>query len=320
MRGVGVDGLVVVPGVTGAVEHDDLPVLVVGRVRGVQVVPVEHDGGLAARDRRGGHVDLEQVSGLLQLGEEVDARLEVVERAVGLHGGEADGGEGRTGLGRVAVDRDGALVVGREQVGEFGRSVELRRVVADRHVPAVVADEEAGGLLQLLGDVVPGLHLVGREDVGVLQGDREADVEHVGRGVEALVGLRRLDLLGARDVGGGLVDGDLGVLLGEQVEDLAVVRPVAGERDDVERAFGLGCSLEVGEGAEVGDRGRGGGVDVGAASAGRVSCAGAGRECECGRGGQGDAGADARAAGEASHECPLGVRRCEPVSGCERTL
>jgi hypothetical protein len=67
--------------------------------------------------------------------------------------------------------------------------------------------------LSASGIVGPRLHLVGGELVGVLQGHGEAEVEHVGRGVEALVRLGRLDLLGARGVGRLLVDGDLGVAL-----------------------------------------------------------------------------------------------------------
>lgn len=47
----------------------------------------------------------------------------------------------------------------------------------------------------------------------------------------------------------------------EQVDNLAVIGPIARKRDHVERAFGLGRGLEVGERAEVSDA-RGGGVDI----------------------------------------------------------
>ena len=57
----------------------------------------------------------------------------------------------------------------------------LGRVVADRHVAAVVVDPGAIGVLELGRDLVQGLDLVGREHVGVGQRDGLAEVEDVRR-------------------------------------------------------------------------------------------------------------------------------------------
>ena len=64
----------------------------------------------------------------------------------------------------------------------------LGRVVPDRHVAAVVLEPQPGRLLLAGRDVGPRRDLVGREQVGVGQRDRHADVEDVGGAVGALAG------------------------------------------------------------------------------------------------------------------------------------
>ena len=87
----------------------------------------------------------------------------------------------------------------------------LGRVVADRHVAAVVVDPRAVGVLELGGDVVEGRHLVRREHVGVGQGDGLAEVEDVRRAIGALELVGGVDLVLAGAVG--LVGVDLDVVL-----------------------------------------------------------------------------------------------------------
>ena len=126
VRGVLVDGLRVVLGELAVGRDRDLPVealaLELVGVAGVEVVPVDADRRLALLD--GGGVDStgRVVAGLLQLGEEVEAGLDVVEGAAVRQGGRVDAAEGRTGLGGVAVERDLALVLRLEQVREGGRA------------------------------------------------------------------------------------------------------------------------------------------------------------------------------------------------------
>src|SRR5690606_16499672 len=121
--------------------HVDLPVEALGGqlrgVGGVVVVPVDADRGLALLDRGRGGLDGVEVADVLQLLEEVDAGLDVVEGAALGDRGGVHAGEGRARLGRVAVERDLALVPGPEQVGEARRAgVDLVGVAADGDVAA----------------------------------------------------------------------------------------------------------------------------------------------------------------------------------------
>src|SRR5690606_11813536 len=97
------------------------------------------------------------------------------------------------------------------------------------------------------------------------------------------------------------------VALGEQIEDLPVVRPVAGEGDDVELALGLGGLLELFEAAEVLDRGGGGGVDAAVAARRVAALCGARGEGESGGGRQREAGDETHPAGEGCHQGFLSV-------------
>src|SRR5690606_262626 len=82
------------------------------------------------------------------------------------------------------------------------------------------------------------------------------------RGVLAGEILGRLDLLGTRAVGVRLGDLDFRIALDEEIEDLTEARPVAWERDDVEGTLRPGGLLEILEGAEIGEAGRGGRLRV----------------------------------------------------------
>ena len=210
-----------------------------GRQAGVEVVPVDDERRLSGLHRGGRGVDREEVPGVVELREEVDALGEVTGGATLRDRGHLDARERGACLGRVAVEGDLALVVGLEEVGDRRRGGHLRRVVADAHVAAVVVDPRPVGVLEVGGDVVPGRHLVGREHVGVREGDRGAEVEDVGCSALALEPLRGRDLVGAARVGLVARHGDVRVLRLEALDDLAVVRPVRRQGDDVERAFRL---------------------------------------------------------------------------------
>ena len=76
VRGVLVDGLDVVAADRRVRRDDDLPVdlaLELGALGDVEVVPVDDDRRLAGLDGRGRRVDRQEVAGLLELLEEVDA-------------------------------------------------------------------------------------------------------------------------------------------------------------------------------------------------------------------------------------------------------
>ena len=195
----------------------------------------------------------------LSLREEVDAGLEVVGRAAVEHRGHHHAAERRAGLRRVAVERDLALELRLEQVVDGRHVRDLAGVVADGHVAAVVVDVGAVGVLEVVGDVVPGGDLVGREHVGVGQGHGLAEVEDVGRTVGALELLGGVDLVLAGRVGLVGLHGDA-VLVLEGLDDVAVVGPVRRERDDVELALLLGRLHEGVHAAQVVGRGGGGGV------------------------------------------------------------
>src|SRR5450755_1314473 len=134
------DGLVVVGGVVAVRrDHDLEPRDARAGLGGQQVVPPDQDRRLAAVHGGRAGRDRDEVADLVQLLEVGHARRDVAERAaVGQRGG-VDRREGGARLRRVAVDRDLVLVRRLEQVGERGRrGGDLRRVVADGHVPAVV--------------------------------------------------------------------------------------------------------------------------------------------------------------------------------------
>jgi len=82
VRGVRVDGLVVVAADDGVFRHVDLPVDALGLelvdLRGLQVIPVEDDGGLPGLDRRRGGVDRQEVARGRELLEVVHPRRDVV--------------------------------------------------------------------------------------------------------------------------------------------------------------------------------------------------------------------------------------------------
>ena len=179
-----------------------------------------------------------------------------------------------------------------------GHCGDHRGVAADGDVAAVVVEPVALGVLLVLGDVVPGRHLVGRGEALRLRlaGEVRAQVEDVGSAVLAPLALDGVELVLAGAVRRGAVDLDV-VLLAERVEHLAVVRPVRGQRDDVERALGLGGLDEGVHVAEVLDRRRGGGVGVGPAAPGRAAVVRTAR-------GEGEPGGDDRyrgPQGAASH-------------------
>ena len=237
----------------------------IGRVAGeallvgqVQVVPDDGDrrGALGDVGRQG--VGRDVVAGLLELGEEVDARLDVVERAaVGERRGH-DGREGVVGRARVAVDRDLALVARVEKIGPvLRRSLLHVSVGAERDHAVVVAVPVAGRVFHAVGDRGPGLHEVRRVEAAGLagSGERRTDVDHVGRARLTLEGRDRLVLLGRRAVGVGVVDGDP-VLRLEPADDRPVVGPVGRQGDGVDLALGLGRRFEVGD-ATGRKRGRG---------------------------------------------------------------
>src|SRR3712207_539583 len=177
-------------------------------------------------------------------------------------------GERGLRLRRVAVQRHLALVAGVGQLGHRRRAlVDDRGVAADRQEAAVVVVPVALGVPLVLGDVVPGLHLVGGEQVLRLRlaGEGETEVEHVRRPVLAALAGDGVQLVLAGAVGAGAVDLDV-VLRGEGLEHLAVVGPVRGQGDDVELTLRLGGLDQGPHATALLGRGRGG--PVGAAPAG----------------------------------------------------
>ena len=100
------------------------------------------------------------------------------------------------------------------------------------------------------GDVVERRDLVRREHRRVGQRHRLAEVEDVGRGALALLLVRGVDLVLAGGVGLRGVHLDA-VLVGERLDDRAVVGPVRRQGDDVELALLLGRLDEGVHAAEV---------------------------------------------------------------------
>ena len=98
VRRVGVDRLEVVAGDDGLRRDDGLPGGDVGRGGSAEVVPVDDDGRLAGLDGGGVGVDGEEVAGVLQVAEEVDAGRDVVGRAAVGDRGHHHAAERRAGL------------------------------------------------------------------------------------------------------------------------------------------------------------------------------------------------------------------------------
>ena len=278
MRGVLVDGLVVVAHHLGFGEGHVLPVhalaLQAGLIGGLVVGPVKNHTGLAGVDGAVGHVHLGQVAGVLELLEEVQAGLQVVQVAALERVDHHESVERGTSLGRLAVQSHSASELRVEQVvNRFDLTV-LVLVPANGHNAGIVAVVQAVRILELIRNLVPGLHLVGCEVIGVGGGHSQTGVEHIRGGVGAGVGLGGIDLL----LGGGvrveLGDFDLRILLLEGLDDLAPVGPVVRQSDDVQRALFLGGGLKILEGAEVGDGGGGGPLLVGVGSLSGVVAAG----------------------------------------------
>ena len=113
-------------------------------------------------------------------------------------------------------------------------------VAADRDEAAVVVVPVPSGSFWLSGMSSQVATWYGREQVlrGGLQGEAGADVEDVGSAVLPLLAGDGVELVLAGAVRVGAVDLDA-VLLREGRQHLAVVGPVRGQRDDVERALGL---------------------------------------------------------------------------------
>ena len=163
-------------------------------------------------------IDGQEVTGLLELGEELDAGGDIVGRAALGQRGHHHTGERRAGLRRIAVERNLALELRLEQIIDAGDRRAPCGVVTDRHEAAVVVDPGTVGILEVGGDVVERRDLVRREHRGVGQGHRLAQVEHVGRGALALLLRGGVDLFLAGRLRLGRVDLDA-VLVPERLDD-----------------------------------------------------------------------------------------------------
>ncbi len=301
MGGVVVDGLLVVRAQRDALGQERRPLdALFGEAVGDGnhvVGPVEDDAVLPGFDGAGGDVGEVERAGVVELGEEVEAGLQVVERSAVGERAQEEPVERGAGFGGLAVEghRPGELRIG--QLVERGDLAVLGLVVADHHDAGVVGDPQALGVLLVLGDVGEALHLVGREVVGRLQRHVGAEVEHVGRLVGALVGVGGGDLLLRGGVRGLLVD--LDAVLGlEALDDGAVVGPVVRQGDDVELALGLRGGDQPFHPAEVGGGRRGRGVDGGRPRRGRIGGLGGGGGTTAGGERQGHGG-QAREGGRA---------------------
>ena len=197
----------------------------------------------------------------MELLEEVETGLQVVDVTAGELVDHQKAVESATSFSRF-TDGHGAGELRIEQVVQGGDIAVLVGVPAHGHDAGVVGVVGAVGVLVGIGDLVPGLHLVRGEVVGGGGGDGLAEIEDIGGGVGALVGLGGVNLL----LGGGvrvqLVDLDSRVLLLEALDDRAIVGPVMRQGDDVQRAFLLGGLLEILHSAEIGEGGGLGGLLV----------------------------------------------------------
>ena len=266
MRRVLVDGLVVVAHDLGLREGLVLPVhaliLELLLVRSLVVGPIEHHTGLAGVDGAVGHVHGGQVAGFLQLLEEVKTRLQVIDVAACELVDHQVAVEGGTGFGGLAVQGHRAGELGIEQIVQRVDLTVLIGIPAHGHDAGVVGVVGAVGILGGVRNLVPGLHLVRSEAIGGSGGDGLADIEHVGGGVGALVGLGGVKLFLGGSVRVELGDLDLRVLLLKALDDLAVVGPVVRQRDDVQRTLFLGGLFEVFHSTEVGEGSGLGGLPV----------------------------------------------------------
>src|SRR4029077_19673084 len=114
------DGLAVVTAVDAVGRHAhgdvDLALLQVA-VGELQVVPAADDGRLPARLGGRGRLGRDVVAGRLEVGEELDAGPDVVERAAVGERRRVHRGERLAGLPRVAAERHHILVGGVLEVG-----------------------------------------------------------------------------------------------------------------------------------------------------------------------------------------------------------
>ena len=152
--------------------------------------PSRSPPGSGRRDGGRGRIDRQEVAGLLELTEELDARRDVVgepplaSAAIITPLKPADACVGlpfsATLPRNSGLSRSSTLVTAGTLLG----------VVADRHVAAVVADPETARVLERVGDVGPGRHLVRGTRIGIAQGDIGAEIEHVGRAPGRAAGSR----------------------------------------------------------------------------------------------------------------------------------
>ena len=249
MRSVHVDGLVVVTDHLGVLEGLELPVhallleaLLVG---GLVVAPVHHHASLAGVDGSVGHVNGGEVASVLKLLAVVETRLQVVDVATCELIDHEVAVECGASFGRLAVQCHGARELRIHQIIEAVDVAVLVGVPTDRHNAGIVGVILAVGILHGIRDLIPSLHLVGGEVVGAGGGHGQAEVEHVGGSVGALVSLGCVHFF----LGGGvrvqLVDLNVRILLLEAVDNLTIVGPVVRKCDDVELAFLFGGGNQI---------------------------------------------------------------------------
>ena len=178
MRGIHVDGLVVVTDHLGVLESLVLPcdplLLQTALVGGLVVGPVEDDAGLAGIDGAVGDIHGGEVAGLLEFLEEIKAGLQVLDGAASQLVGHEIAVECGTGFGWLTVEGDGSGELGVKQIIERADITVFVGVPADGHDAGVIGDILAVGVFDGIGDVIPRLHFVRGEPVGVGGGDGKA--------------------------------------------------------------------------------------------------------------------------------------------------
>jgi hypothetical protein len=254
MRRERADRLDVDAGDDAALGHDDLDLrIALERVarRERVVIPHDDDRRRALGDRRGRAADRYEVTGLVEIGEEI----EPVGRGLGGVAGAA--GEARridrhrrlVGGAWIADDRHRGLVVRSFEVGPVRRDF-LDDVGVHRHRKhaVIVAGPITVGVFGGVGNRGPGRHLVRLDEaVGLGRGtERQTDVDDVGRlrSLIGLVGLDRLDLVARTAVRIELVDGEA-ILRLEAVDEGAVAAPIVRQGDDGQLSFLLGGGDEI---------------------------------------------------------------------------
>lgn len=192
-----------------------------------------------------GHVNGGEVASILELLEVVEARLQVVDVTTCELVDHEVTVECGAGFGRLAVQRHGA---GELRIHQIVKAVDVAVLVGvptDRHDAGVVGVILAVSILHRIRNLIPGLHLVGGEVVGAGGSHGQAEVEHVGGSVGALVSLGCVHFF----LGGGvrvqLVDLNVRILLLEAVDDLTIVGPVVRKCDDVKLAFLFGGGNQI---------------------------------------------------------------------------